>query len=68
MEQSQLAELVGVDRRTIIRIEADETEPTNPRRRKIYERIRAALEKDHAVKFVFSSTTTGEGVVMKRGK
>ena len=68
IDQSQLAEIVGVARRTIIRIEADETEPTNPRRREIYELIRSKLEKEHAVRFIFSDSSTGEGVVMKKGK
>ena len=44
LEQSQLAEIVGVARRTIIRIEADDTEPANPRRREVHEAIRDRLE------------------------
>jgi DNA-binding XRE family transcriptional regulator len=66
--QAQLAEYVGVAPRTIIRIEAEEETPTNPRRLQICESIRAVLEKNHGIKFVFSSSTTGEGVVMKRSK
>jgi DNA-binding XRE family transcriptional regulator len=65
--QSQLAEYVGVVPRTIIRIEAEEEPPTNPRRQKICENIRTVLEKHHGIKFVFSSSSSGEGVVMKRG-
>jgi DNA-binding XRE family transcriptional regulator len=68
MEQAELGELVGVDRRTIIRLEADEIQPVNPRRIKILAAIRDALEKDGDVRFVFADKTTGEGVVMKRGK
>jgi DNA-binding XRE family transcriptional regulator len=65
--QAQLAEFVGVAPRTIIRIEAEEETPTNPRRLHICENIRTVLEKSHGIKFVFSSSSSGEGVVMKRG-
>jgi DNA-binding XRE family transcriptional regulator len=65
--QAQLAEYVGVASRTIIRIEAEEEPPTNRRRLQICENIRTVLEKSHGIKFVFSSSSSGEGVVMKRG-
>jgi|SRR5664279_3515710 len=68
MEQSQLADLVGVVRRTIIRIEADDTEPTNPRRRQVHEAIRDRLEAKFGIRFVYADKTTGEGVVMKKGR
>jgi transcriptional regulator with XRE-family HTH domain len=68
LEQAQLGELVGVDRRTIIRLEADEIQPVNPRRTRILAAIRDKLEKDHGIHFVYPDKTTGEGVVMKRGK
>jgi transcriptional regulator with XRE-family HTH domain len=68
LEQAQLGELVGVDRRTIIRLEADEIQPVNPRRTRILAAIRDKLEKDHGIRFVYPDKTTGEGVVMKRGK
>lgn len=67
MEQSKLADLVGVVRRTIIRIEADDTEPTNPRRRQVHEAIRDRLEEDYGIRFVYPGKT-GEGVVMRKGK
>jgi DNA-binding XRE family transcriptional regulator len=66
--QAQLAEYVGVDRRTIIRIEAEDTTPTNSRRLEICENIQTVLEKHHGIKFVFPSSASGEGVVMKRSK
>jgi DNA-binding XRE family transcriptional regulator len=68
LEQAQLGELVRVDRRTIIRLEADEIQPVNPRRTRILAAIRDKLEKDHGIRFVYPDKTTGEGVVMKRGK
>ena len=67
LEQSQLAELVGVSRRTIIRIEADDTDPINSRRIEIHGAIRDRLEKKFGILFVYPGET-GEGVVMKKGK
>ena len=68
MEQAQLGALVGVDRRTIIRLEADKIQPQNPRRTTILVAIRDVLEKDKGICFVYADKTTGEGVIMKRGK
>ena len=67
LDQSQLADIVGVARRTIIRIEADDTEPTNPRRREIHEAIRDELEGKFGICFVYAGKT-GEGVVMQKGR
>jgi DNA-binding XRE family transcriptional regulator len=68
LEQAELGELVGVDRRTIIRLEADEVQPVNPRRTKILAAIRDVLEKDKGIRFVYADKATGVGVIMKRGK
>jgi DNA-binding XRE family transcriptional regulator len=68
LEQAELGELVGVDRRTIIRLEADEIQPVNPRRMKILATIRDVLESDKGVRFVYADKTAGEGVIMRRGK
>ncbi len=51
LDQSQLAEIVGVDRRTIIRIEAGDIEPSNPRRREVHASIRDRLEDDYGIRF-----------------
>lgn len=67
LEQSQLADIVGVARRTIIRIEADDAEPTNPRRREIHEAIRDRLEEEFGIRFVYAGKT-GEGVIMRKGR
>jgi DNA-binding XRE family transcriptional regulator len=67
LEQWQLAEIAGVARRTIIRIEADDTEPTNPRRIEVHQAIRDRLERKFGIIFVYPGET-GEGVVMKKGK
>ena len=68
IDQAKLGELVGVARRTIIRLEADETEPTNPRRIEVVAAIRDKLQEGYGVRFVYADATTGEGVVMKRGR
>jgi DNA-binding XRE family transcriptional regulator len=68
MDQTTLAELLGVARRTIIRLEAEDVAPTNPRRIAVIAAIRDLLEKDHGIRFVYSDRNTGEGVVMKRGR
>ncbi len=67
LEQIELAATVGVDRRTINRVE-NEGATENPRRQQICARIRDALEKDFDVKFVYANSSTGEGVVMKKGR
>jgi DNA-binding XRE family transcriptional regulator len=67
LDQSQLADIVGVARRTIIRIEADDTNPTNPRRREVHETIRDRLEDGFGIRFIYSGKT-GEGVVMRKGR
>lgn len=65
IEQAALGEMVEVDRRTIIRVEADEIQPVNPRRTTILIAIRDALE-SKGVRFVYPDKNTGEGVVMKK--
>jgi DNA-binding XRE family transcriptional regulator len=68
LDQAKLANLVGVTRRTIIRLETEEAVPTNPRRIDVIASIRDTLEKDHGIRFVYTDKTSGEGVVMKRGR
>jgi DNA-binding XRE family transcriptional regulator len=68
MDQAKLAELVGVDRRTIIRLESEKGQTENPRRLEVLRTIRDRLEKDWGIRFIFANKTTGEGVVMKKGK
>ena len=68
LDQVQLGGFVGVSRRTIIRLEADDPQPTNPRRIQICAAIRDALEKGYGIRFVYADKNTGEGVVMRKGK
>jgi DNA-binding XRE family transcriptional regulator len=67
LDQSKLGEEVGVDRRTIIRLEADTTVPTNARRIAVLVAIRDLMEKTYNLRFIYADKSTGEGVVMKKG-
>lgn len=67
LEQSELATIIGVDRRTINRIE-NEGPTDNPRRLEVCRKIRDTLEDQFHVVFVYPGRSTGEGVVLKRGK
>jgi DNA-binding XRE family transcriptional regulator len=67
LEQNELATRLRVDRRTIIRIEIEG--PTeNPRRLQTCIQIRDLLESKYGVIFVYPNDSTGEGVLMKKGK
>jgi DNA-binding XRE family transcriptional regulator len=74
LDQVQLGELVGVTRRTIMRIEAGDPQPTNTRRTKVCAAIRdvledgSELEEGRGICFIYADKSTGEGVVMKKGK
>jgi DNA-binding XRE family transcriptional regulator len=74
LDQVQLGALVGVTRRTIMRIEGDDPQPTNPRRIKVCAAIRDVLEegseseKRPPIRFIYADKSTGEGVVMRKGK
>ncbi|WP_247431497.1 helix-turn-helix domain-containing protein [Bradyrhizobium sp. 44] len=65
-DQGQLAEKVGISRKTIALIETMKESPVDPRRRAILEKLRNAMETDLHVEFVFASTETGEGVRLRR--
>jgi DNA-binding XRE family transcriptional regulator len=67
MDQLTLGEHVGVSRRTIIRLENDDTTPTNQRRIDVIDAIRLKFE-ELGVRFVYADRSTGEGAVMSRGK
>lgn len=67
-DQIKLGELVGVSRRTIIRVEGEEQPPINPRRVQVCEAIRDTLERDFDIRFIYEDKTTGEGVAMRKRK
>jgi DNA-binding XRE family transcriptional regulator len=64
MEQLDLAREIGVDRRTVSRLEADEEIPVNPLKIATYKRMRDALER-HGVVFLYGGKNHGEGVAVK---
>ncbi|MBR0821472.1 helix-turn-helix transcriptional regulator [Bradyrhizobium liaoningense] len=64
MEQLDLARTIGVDRRTVSRLEADTEIPVNPLKIATYRKMRDALEK-HGVIFLYRSKAHGEGVTLK---
>jgi DNA-binding XRE family transcriptional regulator len=68
LDQAKLGELVSVDRRTIVRLEAETVAPTNPRRIAVIVAIRDLLESQYGVRFIYADRNTGEGVVMERGR
>jgi DNA-binding XRE family transcriptional regulator len=68
LDQAKLGELVEVDRRTIIRMEAETVAPTNPRRVAVIVAVRDLLESQYGVRFIYADRNTGEGVVMERGR
>lgn len=64
MEQLDLAHEIGVDRRTVSRLEADEEIPVNPLKIATYTRMRDALER-HGVVFLYGGKNHGKGVALK---
>jgi DNA-binding XRE family transcriptional regulator len=72
LDQVQLGALVGVTRRTIMRIEADDPQPKNTRRINVCAAIRDVLEggdeseKRLPIRFIYADKSTGEGVVMRK--
>ena len=65
MEQRDLANEVGVDRRTIARLEAETDPSSNPLRLWTYERVRDVLRDQHGIIFLYPNKSHGEGVTLK---
>ena len=64
MEQLDLAREIGVDRRTVSRLEADMEIPVNSLKVATYRKMRDAVEK-HGVVSLCGGKTHGEGVALK---
>lgn len=64
VEQLDLAREIGVDRRTVSRLEADTEVPVNPLKVATYRKMRDALEK-RGVVFLYGGKVHGEGVALK---
>ena len=65
MEQRDLAQEVGVDRRTIARLEAETDPSSNPLRIWTYEAVRDVLKDRHGIIFLYPNKAHGEGVTLK---
>jgi len=65
LDQAELAREIGVDRRTMMRIEAGIAPPTHPMRLATYRAIRDSLER-RGVSFVYPGKSQGEGVTLKK--
>lgn len=65
-DQEALAERLGISRKTLALIETMKPGPVDPRRRRVLEKMKATMENDMHVEFVFASKSTGEGVRLRR--
>jgi DNA-binding XRE family transcriptional regulator len=68
LEQSDLAELAEVSRKTIVNVEADpnNSDRLDSRRRDVFDAIQTTFEVFFDVEFVFPDSTTGEGVRLRK--
>lgn len=64
-DQADLAEAVGLSRKTISWLEITVPEDVDPRRRKTLVDVRARLE-SMGLEFTFATSSRGEGVRLKR--
>jgi DNA-binding XRE family transcriptional regulator len=65
LEQETLAQDADVSRQTVISIEADARDQSDPRRQKSMEKIKLALEEIHGTEFLSEAEIRGEGVRLK---
>jgi DNA-binding XRE family transcriptional regulator len=65
IDQSVLAEEVGVDRKTIVRIETDTRQKIDARRRDVLMLIKEYFQNVRNIEFIFPSEETGEGVRLR---
>ena len=66
IDQAKLAEQAGVARKTIVLIEADESDRMDPRRRKILQSLQRVFEDDCGIEFFEASENSGEGVRFRK--
>jgi DNA-binding XRE family transcriptional regulator len=66
IDQAKLAEKAGVARKTIVLIEADESDRMDPRRRKILQSLQRVFEDDYGIEFFEASESSGEGVRFRK--
>jgi DNA-binding XRE family transcriptional regulator len=65
LSQEDLAANVDVSRKTVSYVEMMPAEKIDARRRDTLEKIRARLEEDYGVRFVFEEDGHGEGVLLR---
>lgn len=65
-DQATLAAKTGISKKTIGLIETMESVPTDVRRRRVLEELRAKMEDELKVEFIFASAESGEGVRIRR--
>src|SRR5665647_3974215 len=66
IDQAKLAERAGVARKTIVLIEADESDRMDPRRLKILRSLQRVFEDDYGIEFFGASENSGEGVRFRK--
>jgi DNA-binding XRE family transcriptional regulator len=66
LDQSVLATKVGVDRKTIVRVETDTREKIDARRRAVLISIKAYFQTVRGIEFIFPDEHTGEGVRFRK--
>jgi DNA-binding XRE family transcriptional regulator len=66
IDQAKLAEKAGVARKTIVLIEADESDRMDPRRLKILQSLQRVFEDDYGIEFFEASENSGEGVRFRK--
>jgi DNA-binding XRE family transcriptional regulator len=65
-DQATLAVKTGISKKTIGLIETTLEVPTDVRRRRVLEELRAKMEDELKVEFIFASAESGEGVRIRR--
>jgi DNA-binding XRE family transcriptional regulator len=65
-DQQELADKVGISRKTIALIEIMKPGPMDPRRRRILEKLQRTMEDELLVEFTFAGEESGEGVRIRR--
>jgi transcriptional regulator with XRE-family HTH domain len=65
-DQQELADKVGISRKTIALIEIMKPGPMDPRRRRILEKLQRTMEDELLVEFTFAGEGSGEGVRIRR--
>jgi DNA-binding XRE family transcriptional regulator len=69
LDQSHLAVLAGVSKKTIAVVESARPSRVDARRRAVLEKIRQRLETEFDLEFIFADESTGAGLrVRKRGR